>query len=207
MRFSKYISQLLSRVRVFVTWWTAARQAPLSMGFSRQEFWSGQPSPSPGDIPDPRIKAGFPALQTDSLPSKPQGKTKCQSLSHVQLFATPWTITHQDPPSMEFLRKEYWSGQPFPSTSFKVSLILISHFDINFSFESFLLCNHPQCSFSLLTLLRLSMVKSKISLGKCYFALEQTLDLEMKFCTFFYVPGYVLVSPKCYIALENEDYF
>ena len=89
-----------------------------------------------------------------------------------------------------------------PSPSFNVSLILISHFDINFSFEYFLLC-----FFSLLTLLRLLMAKSKISPGKCYFALKQTLDLEMKFCTLFYVPGYVLVSPKRYIVPENKGYF
>ena len=43
----------LSRVRLFVTPWTAARQAPLSMGFSRQEYWSGLPCPPPGDLPNP----------------------------------------------------------------------------------------------------------------------------------------------------------
>ena len=42
--------------------WTVARQAPLSMGFSRQEYWSGLPFPSPGDLPDPGIEPGFPAL-------------------------------------------------------------------------------------------------------------------------------------------------
>ena len=57
-----------------MTPWTAARQAPLSMGFSRQEFWGGQPFPSPGRLPDPGIKAGSPALQEDSLPSEPPGK-------------------------------------------------------------------------------------------------------------------------------------
>ena len=48
--------------------WTVALQAPLSMGFSRQEYWSGLPFPSPGDLPDPGIKPVSPALQTDSLP-------------------------------------------------------------------------------------------------------------------------------------------
>ena len=47
--------------------WTIARQAPLSMGFSMQEYWSGLPFPSPGDLPVPGIKLGFPALQADSL--------------------------------------------------------------------------------------------------------------------------------------------
>ena len=54
--------------------WTVACQAPLCMGFSRQEYWSGLPFPSPGDLPDPGIEPGSPALQTDSLPSGLQGK-------------------------------------------------------------------------------------------------------------------------------------
>ena len=45
-----------SRVRLFATPWTVAYQGPLSMGFSRQEYWSGLPFPSPGDLPDPGIK-------------------------------------------------------------------------------------------------------------------------------------------------------
>ena len=45
--------------------WTVARQAPLSMGFSRQEYWSGLPFPSPGDLPEPGIEPTTPALQTD----------------------------------------------------------------------------------------------------------------------------------------------
>ena len=54
--------------------WTAARQAPLSMGFSRQEYWSGLSCPPPRDLPDPGIKQGSPALQADSLLSEPPGK-------------------------------------------------------------------------------------------------------------------------------------
>ena len=55
--------------------WTAvACQAPLSMEFSRQEYWSGLPFPSPGDLPYPGIKPRSPALQADSLPSEPSGK-------------------------------------------------------------------------------------------------------------------------------------
>ena len=52
-----------------------ACQASLSIGFSRQEYWSGLPFPSPGDLPDSGIKHGSPALQTDSLPPEPPGKT------------------------------------------------------------------------------------------------------------------------------------
>ena len=54
--FQAVICAVLSRVRLFVIPWTVARQAPLSMGFSRQEYWSGLPLPSPGDLPDPGIK-------------------------------------------------------------------------------------------------------------------------------------------------------
>ena len=54
--------KLLSRVRLFVTPWTVAHQAPLSVGFSRQEYWSGLPFPSRGDLPNPRIEPGSPAL-------------------------------------------------------------------------------------------------------------------------------------------------
>ena len=64
----------LSRVPLFGTPWTVAYQAPPSMEFSRQEYWSGLPFPSPGDLPDPGIKPGSPALQADALPSEPSGK-------------------------------------------------------------------------------------------------------------------------------------
>ena len=54
--------------------WTVARQAPLSMGFSRQEYWSGLPFPSPGDLPNPGIEPVSPAWQVDSLPLTHQGR-------------------------------------------------------------------------------------------------------------------------------------
>ena len=62
--------KLLSRVQLFVTPWTVAYQASPSMGFSRQERWSGLPFPSPGDLPNPAIEPGFPTLQADALPSE-----------------------------------------------------------------------------------------------------------------------------------------
>ena len=52
----------------FATSWTVALQASLSIGCPRQEYWSGLPFPSPGDLPDPRIEPASPALQADSLP-------------------------------------------------------------------------------------------------------------------------------------------
>ena len=56
--------------------WTVVCQAPLSMGFSRQECWSGLPFPSPGDLPDPGIEFRSPALKMYSLPTEPPGKTE-----------------------------------------------------------------------------------------------------------------------------------
>ena len=64
----------LSRVRLSATPWNVAYQASLSMVFSRQEYWSGLPFPSPGDLPDPGIKPGSPALEADALTSEPPGK-------------------------------------------------------------------------------------------------------------------------------------
>ena len=58
-----------------VTSWTVPHQALLSMEFCKQEYWSGLPFPSPGDLPDPGMEPGSPALQTDSLLSEPPGKS------------------------------------------------------------------------------------------------------------------------------------
>ena len=66
----------LSPVRLFVTPWTVAHQAPSSKGFSRQEYWSGLPFPSPGDLPNPGIEPRSPSLQADALTSEPPGKPK-----------------------------------------------------------------------------------------------------------------------------------
>ena len=61
--------------------WTVAYQASPSMGFSRQEYWSGLPFPSPGDLPDPGIEPGSPALEADTLTSEPPGKHQISSCS------------------------------------------------------------------------------------------------------------------------------
>ena len=60
-----------------MTPWTVAHQAPPSMGFSRQEYWSGLPFSSPGDLPDPGIEPRSPALQAEALTSEPPGKPQC----------------------------------------------------------------------------------------------------------------------------------
>ena len=62
-----------SHVRLFATLWTVAHQPPLSMGFSRQEYWSGLPFPFPGDFPDSRIEPTFPSWQVESLPLSHMG--------------------------------------------------------------------------------------------------------------------------------------
>ena len=114
-----------SCVLLCVILWTVACQAALSMRFSRQEYWSGFPFPIPGDLPNPGIKPGSPALHADTLPSEPPGKPKIvyrltesekRSRSIVSDSLRPRTVAHQVPLSMGFPRQEYWSGLPFPSS-------------------------------------------------------------------------------------------
>ena len=94
--------------------WTVAYQAPPSMGFSRQEYWSGLPFPSPGDLPDPGIEPRSPALEADALTSEPPGKpitqikiqfNSVQLLSCVRLCnpmdcSTPGFPVHHQPPEL-----------------------------------------------------------------------------------------------------------
>ena len=80
-----------------VTPWTIAHQVPLSMQFTRQEYWSGLPFPSPGDLLNPGIEPGSPALQVDSLPSKLPRKPK--------LKARPEEITRMHPTEIEIWQK------------------------------------------------------------------------------------------------------
>ena len=73
----------LSRVRPSATPWTAAYQAPLSMGFPRQEYWSGLPFPSSGDLPDPEMETVSPALAGGFFATEPPGKPLSVSLSDL----------------------------------------------------------------------------------------------------------------------------
>ena len=112
----------LCHVQVFATIWSTAYQAPLSIGFSRQEYWSGLPFLPPGDLPNPGIEPKSltpPVLAgrffTTSATWKVLHyimKVKVKSLSCVRLFATSWTLAYQAPLSMGFFRQEYWSGLP-----------------------------------------------------------------------------------------------
>ena len=74
-----------------LTLWIVAHQAPLSMGFSRQEYWSGVPFPSSGDLPNLGIEPGSPALQAHSLPSETLGKTEGEWI-HVYLWLNPLAV-------------------------------------------------------------------------------------------------------------------
>ena len=78
--------KLFSHVQLFGTPWTIAYQASLSIGFSRQEYWSGLPFPSPGDLPNPGIEPGSPALQADTLPSEPPWALIKKKLSAKELM-------------------------------------------------------------------------------------------------------------------------
>ena len=89
---------MLSRVRLFVTPWTVAHQAALSMGISKQNTGVCYHAL----FPNPGIGPRSPTLQADSLPSEPPVKAKVKLLSRVRLFATPWTVAYQVPPSMGF---------------------------------------------------------------------------------------------------------
>ena len=94
--------------------WTVAYWAPLSMGFSRQEYWSGLPFPSPENLPDPGIDLGLlhcrQMLYHLSHKGSPVEVSVQLLLSCVRLFATPWTVAYHVPLSMEFSREECWSG-------------------------------------------------------------------------------------------------
>ena len=95
-----------SRVQLCATPQTAAHQAPPSLGFSRQEHWSGLPFPSP-------------------LNESEKWKWSRLLRSRVRLLATPWIVAYQVPPSMGLSRQEYWSGVPSPSPTLRITDLLI----------------------------------------------------------------------------------
>ena len=86
----------LSRVRLFATLQTVTPQAPPSMGFPRQEYWSGLPFPFPGDLPDPGTELTSPALQMDSLPSEAPGDPNTETWSGYLTSATSMERSRAD---------------------------------------------------------------------------------------------------------------
>ena len=78
----------------FATIWAITHQAPLSMEFSRQEYWNGLPCSFPGDLPGPGIEPGSPTLQADSLPSEPPGKPG-DNFIEILFTHFKWTVNFQ----------------------------------------------------------------------------------------------------------------
>ena len=91
---SMYCAQSLSCVQLFVTPWTVAHQAPLSLRFSRREYWSGLPCTPLGHLPNPGIKSRSPALQADSLPAELPGQPKNTGVSSLSLLQ--WIFPTQE---------------------------------------------------------------------------------------------------------------
>ena len=101
--------KLVAQCRLFVTPGTVARQAPLSRGFPRQEYWRGLPFPSPGDLPNPRTEPVSPAWQADSLPVSHLGSTQSPGVLGNKLNCQSGQVTTS-------LKEEYWNGLSFPSS-------------------------------------------------------------------------------------------
>ena len=116
-------AQLLSCIWLLATPWTVAYQAPLSVGFSWQEYWSGLPVPPSGDLSNPGkecISPVFPTLQANITLCYPciylsDAMLLYAMLSHFSRVRLCVTVAYQAPPSLGFSRQEHWSGLPFPS--------------------------------------------------------------------------------------------
>ena len=140
MRKVKVKVKSLSHVRLFVTPWTVAHQPPPSMEFSRQEYWSGLPFPSPGDLPDPGIEPRSPELRADTLPSEPPGnpyryegwiikKTEHQRMYAFELWCwrrllrVPWAARQ----SNQWILKEISPEYPLKGLILKMKLQDFGH--------------------------------------------------------------------------------
>ena len=97
-------AQLLSCVRHFATPWTVSHQAPLSLGFPRQEYWNGLPFPTPGDLPRPGIKPMSPAFVGGFFTSEPPGKP---TLSRLHIYLLPLSSVCQQ------FHVKFFSGHSF----------------------------------------------------------------------------------------------
>ena len=125
-----------SHVWLFLTPWTVSCQAPLSLGFSRQEYWSGLPCPPPGDLPDPEIEPFVSSLylhwQVGSLPLVPPGKPKFPSSRHITVclpqcknenisvfyvktdIKAIWSHLKISDSQAVWNKSTYWGGRGFP---------------------------------------------------------------------------------------------
>ena len=98
----------LSRVWLFAIPWTVVYQASLSMGFSRQEYWSGLPFPSPGDLPVPGIEPRSPALQADALPSEPPGILNVVLFNLFMVMSFNWNFFKFDKVKTSPVKTSYY---------------------------------------------------------------------------------------------------
>ena len=122
--------------------WTVAHQAPLSMGFSRQEYWRGLPCPPPWDLPNPGIEPRSlmsPALAGQFFTTSATGEalymhiSSVQSLSRVQLFATPWAAARQASLSIVLFVKPYSNSIPF---KFLSCIMILETRGLSFSYTA-----------------------------------------------------------------------
>ena len=114
--------QVSSVVSNSVTLWATAHQAPLSMGFSRQEYWVGLPCPPPGDLPNPGVEPGSPTLQADSLPSEPPGTIAQRWIQACPGHLTPLgseTASQPHPGQYHLL----WSSSPLQLNTLSYCLL------------------------------------------------------------------------------------
>ena len=118
------VVQSLSLVWLFATPWTIAHQAPLSMGFSRQEYWSGLPCPSPGDLPDPGINPSSPALAGGFFTAEPPGNPIYFSATSMILKSSKLQACSSWDRKVKVLKRELKYPQVFQVGSwFLISLL------------------------------------------------------------------------------------
>ena len=106
--------------------WTVVCQAPLSTGFSRQEYWSREPFPSPRDLPNPGIKPGSPSLQVESLPSEPPGQPKNTGMGGLSLLQEIFLTQESNRGLLHCRRILYqlsYQGSPALATGFCISVV------------------------------------------------------------------------------------
>ena len=108
-----------THVQFCATQWTVTLQAPLNMEFSRQEFWSGLPFPSPGDLPDPGAEPA--SLESHALAGELfiSAAAAAASLQSCLMLCDPIDGSPLGFPSLVFSRQEHWSGLPFPSPMYE----------------------------------------------------------------------------------------
>ena len=129
--------KLLGHVQLFATPWTVPHQAPPSMGFSRQEYWSGLPFPSPGDLPNPGTEPGSPALQADILSSEPPKKSNMEEVVFQQWMKERqkfWVSGGGTPKRFGSISDEVEWGWLFTQTNIGPQVGQITQFKVNLHF-------------------------------------------------------------------------